>query len=167
MSISKEFTAIIQQAKSERKSSKKFFSKLKRRVPKDLDRTMGQLHEEVFDEIDCLDCANCCSTTSPIFRDIDIQRLSIHLKIRPSEFITQYLKMDSEGDYVLQSSPCMFLDEQNYCSVYEHRPKACREYPHTNRKNFHQLLNLTVKNMEVCPATYRIVQRLKETINNK
>lgn len=149
-------------ARDSRKQLKKFFSRLKKRPPKDLDRSVASLHEEVFSEIDCLDCANCCKTTSPIFRDKDIDRLASHLRMRPSAFVEAYLHMDAEGHYVLNSAPCPFLGSDNYCSVYEQRPLACREYPHTNRKNFQQILGLTLKNTEICPAALEIVQRLEQ-----
>lgn len=151
-------------AKQDRKANRKFFSRLAKRPPRDLDATVTELHEEVFEEIDCLACANCCKTTSPIFRDVDIDRVARHLGIRPAELVEQHLHLDGDGDYVLNSSPCTFLGEDNYCTIYEARPRACREYPHTDRKNFHQILALTLKNTSVCPATYRIVQRLREEL---
>ena len=157
--------AVLERSRSDRKETKRFFQKLKRQTPKDLDREVHALHQEVFDEIDCLECANCCKTTSPIFRDIDIDRLADHLGIRPAALIKKYLQLDSEGDYVLQSAPCPFLDPDNYCSVYEHRPKACREYPHTSRKNFHQIFHLTIKNMEICPAVTLIIDKLKRVVH--
>lgn len=153
---------IKQRAKDERKANKKFFRQLSQRKPKHLDQTVSGLHEEVFEEMDCLVCANCCKTTSPIFIDKDIDRIARHLGMRPAQFVTNYLHLDSDGDYVLNESPCAFLGEDNYCSIYEVRPRACREYPHTNRKNFHQILDLTLKNTAVCPAVFEIVKRLRE-----
>ena len=160
MDVSKQ----IIRAKEEQKSNKKFFSKLKARPPKDLDEQFHDLHDEVFQEIDCLECANCCKTTSPIFRDKDIDRIAQHLGMRPAQLVDQYLHLDEEGDYVLNIAPCPFLDEQNYCDIYEYRPRACREYPHTDRKNFHQILDLTLKNTSICPAAFEIVQRLKKEL---
>ena len=157
-----ELQHLRQRAKDEKKGWKKLFNKMSKRPPKDLDQTVGALHDEVFQEIDCLDCANCCKTTSPIFRDIDIQRIAKHLRMKPAELVAQYLHLDTDGDYVLNFAPCPFLGQDNYCSIYEVRPKACREYPHTNRKHFHQILKLTLKNTEICPATFRIVQQLEE-----
>lgn len=155
---------IRQRALDDRKRFKKFIQRLKRRTPKDLDQTVHQLHDEVFSEVDCLECANCCKTTSPIFRDIDIERLARHLAMRPGDFIEQYLHLDNEGDYVLNSAPCPFLGSDNYCSVYDVRPRACREYPHTDRKQFHQILNLTLKNTEICPAAYEVIRRLEQEL---
>jgi Fe-S-cluster containining protein len=63
---------------------------------------------------------------------------------------------------VLQEAPCTFLDDDNSCSIYDVRPKACREYPHTNRKKFIQLTGLTLKNTEICPAVFNIVEELKK-----
>ena len=84
--------------------------------------------------------------------------------MRPGKFVEQYLKLDEEHDYVLQTSPCPFLDKDNYCKVYEVRPKACREYPHTDRKQFHQILDITLRNTAVCPATFEIIERLKQQL---
>ncbi len=151
-------------ARSEKKATKKYFSKLSQKKPKALDHKVSVLHHEVFEEIDCLHCANCCKTTSPIFRDKDIDRIAQHLGIRPSQLVEKYLHLDEEGDYVLNVAPCPFLDDKNYCNIYEYRPRACREYPHTDRKNFHQILDLTLKNTSICPAAFEIVQRLKKQL---
>lgn len=136
--------------------------RLKRLPDRKLDDLFHEKHEKVFEEIDCLSCANCCKTTSPIFRDIDILRLSKRLRIKPADFVEEYLRIDEDQDYVLQSSPCPFLMDDNKCSVYEDRPKACREYPHTNRKRMAQILPLTMRNTLVCPAVSRIVEEIRE-----
>lgn len=150
-----------QTAKDQKKGNKKFLQKLKKQNTRDLDESFHNTHEAVFEEIDCLDCANCCKTTSPIFIDKDIERLAKYFRLRPSEFIAKYLHFDNENDYVLNEAPCPFLGSDNYCSVYESRPRACREYPHTDRRKIHQLLDLTFKNTLVCPAVLEIVNRLK------
>lgn len=134
---------------------------LKRTNSRKLDENFHNLHEEVFEEIDCLSCANCCKTTSPIFLPGDIERIAKSLKMKAGAFIDTYLKIDEDNDYVLQNSPCAFLDDENYCIIYEYRPRACREYPHTNRKKIIQLLDLTYKNTLVCPAVLDVVERLK------
>ena len=137
--------------------NKALLKKFKRQKPKDLDGRFHMQHEAVFQEIDCLECANCCKTTSPLFIMADIERLAKYLKMKPQTFIETYLIIDEDGDYVLQSTPCPFLGEDNKCFVYEYRPKACREYPHTNRKRMYQIMDITLKNTLVCPAVARIV----------
>ena len=151
-------------AKEQKKSTKKYFSKLAKQKPKHLDGIMQELHEEAFEKIDCLTCANCCKTTSPIFTNKDIERIASHLKLRPADLVEKYLHLDEDGDYVLNSSPCTFLEDDNYCKIYDVRPKACREYPHTNRKQFHKILNLTLKNMSICPATFDIIMKLQKVL---
>lgn len=141
--------------------NRKFFDRLKNKKLKNLDQAFHPKHDEVFEKIDCLECANCCKTTSPIFSDIDIDRIAKHLRIRPAELVKQHLHLDSDGDYVLNSSPCTFLGSDNYCSIYDYRPKACREYPHTDRKNIAGILPLTLDNTKVCPAVFEIVEQLK------
>ena len=125
---------------------------------------MQELHTEEFRHTDCLQCANCCKTTGPLFTDSDIRRISRHLRMKPSAFTSSYLRLDEEGDYVLQQLPCPFLGADNYCSIYQARPRACREYPHTDRRKFHQIHSLTMKNMAICPAAFRIVEELKRRL---
>jgi Fe-S-cluster containining protein len=149
------------EAKAKFSENKKLLDQLKRSRPRDLDDRFHQLHEEAFQEIDCLECANCCKTTSPIFIPADIDRIAKGLRMKSVDFIEQYLQVDEEGDYVLKSAPCPFLGEDNKCFVYEDRPRACREYPHTDRKRMYQIMDLTLKNTLVCPAVARIVKRIK------
>ena len=138
-------------------ATKKVFRKMKQAKPNDLDQKFHKGHEAEFKKMDCLSCANCCKTTSPIFRDADIRRISKHLRVKEGKFISDYLRMDEEQDYVLKSSPCSFLDNDNSCSIYDVRPLACREYPHTDRKNMFQVLEITAENSLICPAVARIV----------
>lgn len=142
-------------------ANKKFLTHLKKEDPRRVDDNFHELHESVFEETDCLTCANCCKTTSPIFYQHDIERLASALRMRPGDFIVKFLRIDEDKDYVLQSSPCPFLGPDNYCTVYKDRPKACREYPHTDRKKMIQLTALTYKNTLVCPAVLEIVQRMQ------
>jgi hypothetical protein len=158
------YRQIIQEAKDRRKEVKKMMSRIKQAKPSEVNALAAELHDEVFDEIDCLKCGNCCRTTGPLFTQKDIERLAKRFRIRPGEFIEQYLRLDEEGDYVLQSVPCPFLGEDNYCSVYEDRPKACRTYPHTDHKMFHKITNLTAKNTRICPAAYLVVQRMRDRL---
>ncbi|TVP44133.1 MAG: YkgJ family cysteine cluster protein [Mongoliibacter sp.] len=146
------------QSKTAYPRNKKLLSKLRKQKSKDLDNIFEIAHDEKFEHISCLDCANCCKTTSPIFIQTDIERLAKVFKMKPSVFVDTYLLLDEEGDYVLKTSPCPFLNKDNTCLVYEERPKACREYPHTNRKNMHGILSLTLRNTLVCPAVFEIFQ---------
>ena len=153
-------------AKDKQNAHKKFFSVLKRKPPKQLDRIMVKLHEREFDKTDCLDCANCCKTTGPLFTDKDIVRISKYLRLKPQAFLDQYLRLDEDQDWVLHDLPCVFLGADNRCSIYEVRPKACREFPHTDRKKFQQITHLTLKNVAVCPAAFNIVEDLRRELGS-
>ena len=145
------------------KSIKKFMAKLSRLNPQKLDDLMLRLHNAEFKKIDCLKCSNCCKTISPAMNNSDVRRMAATMKIKISEFNDLYLNIDNDGDYIFKQSPCPFLGEDNFCSVYESRSRACREYPHTNRKRFYQILDLTSKNYKVCPAVFNIVEQLKQS----
>lgn len=149
-------------AKEKHSENKKFFTKLKKKTPKNLDYMMQELHEAEFKRTDCLTCANCCKTTGPLFTNADVERISKSFRMKPQKFIDTYLRIDEENDFVLQQVPCTFLGADNYCSIYDVRPKACREFPHTDRKKFQQISNLTMKNVEICPAAFNIVEEMKK-----
>jgi Fe-S-cluster containining protein len=151
----------IEDAEKRKEINTKMVERLKRKKPAHLDQVIHDLHEKVFEEIDCLKCANCCKTTSPIFYMKDIERASKAIRLKPTAFIEKFLKIDEDKDYILKSTPCPFLDDENYCTIYKDRPTACREYPHTDRKRVVQILDLTLKNTHVCPAVARIFTRLK------
>lgn len=143
-------------------ATRELFKRWKKRPPKHLDETIHEIHDEVFDALNCLDCANCCKSISPALYNKDIERMAAALRMKPSDFMEKYTQMDEDNDYVFRQTPCPFLMKDNYCQVYESRPKACREYPHTNRTRFYQILDLTIKNTVVCPAAFRIVEKLKQ-----
>ena len=117
-------------ARDVREENERFFKKLKKKFPANLDELVHELHEEAFANFDCLACANCCSSISPMITDKDVERLSKPLRLKPSQVIEKYMYLDDEHDYVFNHAPCPFLMGDNYCSVYDSRPKACREYPH-------------------------------------
>lgn len=163
--MDKDLENLQKLAKDVEKENNKYFSMLKRRTPKNLDVVVQKIHDEEFEKTDCLDCGNCCKTTSPIFTDKDIERIAKYLKMKVRDFVAQYLERDSDDFMVLKTAPCSFLDESdNSCFIYDVRPKACAEYPHTNRRKFIQIADLTIKNTEICPATYRIVEELKKRL---
>jgi Fe-S-cluster containining protein len=155
---------LIELVKRDEKSMKVLLQTLKKKKAPQVDDLFHPLHEEAFNQFDCLTCANCCSSISPIVTEKDIDKLAKHFKLKSSSFIEQYLHIDEDNDYVFNLTPCPFLMHDNYCMVYESRPKACREYPHTDRRKMQQILKLTLKNCEVCPVVHGIIEELKKQI---
>lgn len=159
-----EIAQLPARARDKHKENKKYFDRLKKRPPKNLDAQMQDIHEAEFAKTDCLSCANCCKTTGPLFTSADIERIAAHFKLKPQGFIARFLRIDEDKDYVLQGLPCTFLDSGNRCSIYPVRPKACREFPHTDRKKFYQISELTLKNVGICPAAFKIVEEMKHRL---
>ena len=155
------------QALKRQKDHKKILENFRKKPPKNLDFAVQQTHDEVFEKIDCLQCANCCKTTGPLFTEKDIDRISRHLRLKPAEFEKKYLQVDEDQDKVLQNLPCYFLNADNSCSIYDVRPKACREFPHTDRKKIYQINHLTLKNTLICPAAFEFVERIQKNIEKK
>lgn len=151
-----------EKAQKAEKETRLFFKNISKKQMRKLDDTIHALHEEVFDEIDCLECANCCRSLGPRLTDRDIERIALTLRLKPQEVTSRYLRIDEDNDYVFKDMPCPFLCNDNYCSIYENRPKACREYPHTDRKKFFQIHSLTIRNAATCPAVFEVLERLKK-----
>ncbi|MFL9483003.1 YkgJ family cysteine cluster protein [Chitinophagaceae bacterium LWZ2-11] len=123
-------------------------------------KKLPDLHDEAFEKIDCLKCANCCKNYSPRFKTPDIKRISKHLRLKESVFIDTYLNLDTDGDYVVKKSPCPFLGQDNYCSIYEVRPSDCERFPYTNEDVILKRPQITLKNSTFCPAVYYVLEKL-------
>ena len=150
-------------ARSKRKENKKFFTRLHGQDPKRLNEQFHAMHEEVFAETDCLTCARCCRTTGPLLTKQDIGRISKKQGMKAADFEKQYLRVDEDGDWVMKSLPCPFLElDTNKCTIYEYAPKACRQYPHTDHPNMKSILGLTETNVRHCPAVFEMVERMKQ-----
>lgn len=130
-------------------------------------KSLPELDEEAFSKIDCLQCAHCCKNYSPRFKTPDIKRISRHLKMRESDFIERYLKVDEDGDFVVKSTPCPFLGADNFCSIYEQRPSDCHRFPYTGEDVFIKRQQVTLKNSTFCPITYYVLERLLENEKRK
>jgi hypothetical protein len=123
-------------------------------------KQLPTLHEEAFEAIDCLKCANCCKNYSPRFKTPDIKRISKYLRMKEGDFIEKYLTIDVEGDYVVRSKPCPFLGGDNACTIYDSRPSDCARYPYTDEDVFFKRGQLTLKNSTVCPIVHYVLERL-------
>ena len=156
-----QYNSILEKAALKKKEYTALINFLKKKKPSDLDLKVREFHEVAFRQIDCLLCANCCSSISPALYDKDIDRLAKALRMKPSMVVKAYLYQDDDKDWVFRKTPCPFLAEENRCSVYEARPLACKEYPHTNRPRFYQMLDLTLKNVAICPAVCLVIEELR------
>lgn len=141
----------------------KEYSRLLKRADKNkVLKLLPELHEEAFEKVDCLQCANCCKNYSPRFKTPDIKRISKHLRMKEGEFIDTYLLLDEDGDYVVKTKPCPFLGSDNYCSIYDVRPSDCERFPYTDEDVILKRPHLTQKNSTFCPITYFVLEKLIE-----
>jgi hypothetical protein len=143
------------------KKYKNFLAKVDK---KKILRELPELHEQAFEQIDCLKCAHCCKRYSPRFKQPDIKRISKVLQLKESALIEKYLRMDEEGDYVTQSLPCPFLGNDNRCSIYEDRPSDCKRFPYTDEDIILKRPKLTMINSSFCPIVVSVMEGLLEKI---
>jgi hypothetical protein len=112
------------------KENAAFFRQLTTKDYGKLDEAFHHFHEEVFGEVNCLDCGNCCKSLGPRITDADIRRIASALKIKPSELTEKHLRLDEDNDYVFKTMPCPFLAYDNCCKIYNvHVPAAITRTP--------------------------------------
>lgn len=141
-------------------NQKKYQTFLKRANKNKVLKQLPDLHKEAFEKIDCLQCANCCRNYSPRFKTPDIKRIAKLLKMKEGAFIEAYLRVDEDGDYVTKTSPCPFLGEDNFCTIYENRPSDCHRFPYTDEDVIFKRPAITLKNATFCPAVYFVLEKL-------
>ena len=156
-----------QKVRYHKKTFRRFLGKLQRKPPKDLDHLAAQVDKSIWLEMDCLSCANCCKNMSPTFTSADIKRISAHLDMSPIAFKEKWLMFDKkDNDWVNKSQPCQFLDSKsNKCDIYEVRPSDCAGFPHITKRRMKDYIHVHQQNVEYCPATYRMVEKMRELIN--
>jgi uncharacterized protein len=155
-------THLKQLAKGCQSNNRKHIEKLKLYNNRKVDEFFNELHEKYFNEIDCLQCANCCRTLGPRLINKDIERIAKYLGMKSSIFIDKYLLTDEDHDFVYKSMPCPFLQADNCCSVYDFRPKACREYPHTDQNKILGIIPICLRNTSICPVVFLIINELSK-----
>jgi Fe-S-cluster containining protein len=148
------------------KQFRSFLTKLEKRAPKGLDNLAEFLSPQVWAETDCLSCANCCKTMSPTFTKTDIKRISAHLNTTPKAFTEEWLEYDKKDkDWLNKLRPCQFLNlKTNMCSIYEVRPADCAGFPHLTKKKMTEYIHVHKQNVEYCPATYKMVEKMMDLI---
>lgn len=155
-----------QKVRHNKKRFRSFLTKLEKNTPRGLDKLTMALEPEVWKEIDCLSCANCCKTMSPTFTKKDIKRISQHFNQTPEAFSKQWLRKDRIGDMLNKTEPCQFLNlKDNKCSIYEIRPLDCSGFPHLPKKRMVDYMHVHKQNIEHCPATYKLVEKMQASLN--
>jgi uncharacterized protein len=145
-----------------------FLNSLKTRSGKKVDRIALELHQDVFQIVDCTRCANCCRNLRPEFSDEDIDRIANHLGQTREQFISNFLEWDEvQQRYQTKSSPCPLLGDDGKCTVYDVRPETCRGYPYTDKKDFVFHTISRANAARVCPAAFAIVEAMMERFGRR
>ena len=159
-----KYTAELQRAENRYRENRQLIEKLKRWKRKELDALFYDAHEEVFSRIDCAECGNCCRALGPRVTNRDIDRIGKFINMRAGKVRNHYLRVDEDNDFVFKDMPCPFLKEHNVCSIYDARPRACEEFPHTDYPNMPRKLHITLKNSLICPGVYLILEEIREKV---
>jgi Fe-S-cluster containining protein len=158
--------AFRRKAKMKKGILRRFLSKIEREKPRGLMNIVNRAELEVWRETDCLSCANCCKTMTPTFNNADIRRISAHLGYSVADFKARYLRKErgKDGDWLNKVEPCQFLNPaDNKCSIYEVRPADCAGFPHLPKKML-EYMHVHKQNVEYCPATFRLVEKMMQKI---
>ncbi len=126
-----------------------------------LDERVREETQSVWRQIDCLSCGRCCRTLQVVVDDADIARLARHVMSSPRQFQAKYVRVASDGTKHLASIPCPFLQPDNRCSVYDLRPKSCRDFPYLNEANFRSRMLFLLDYLSLCPIVFNVWDRLK------
>lgn len=144
-----------------RKAFRSYLNRVEKNPPKAIDKATPILEAEVWNEVDCLSCANCCKKMTPTFTDKDLKRISAHFNQTIEEFKKKWLRKERNGDWVNVLQPCQFLDmNTNMCSIYAVRPADCAGFPHLSKKKWNEYAHVHKQNIEYCPATFKMVEKM-------
>lgn len=168
--IIRELPRIARYARKNENDDLRFRTYLKVHLPlsdRELDRVVQEITEEVWSQIDCTTCANCCKTLQIVVDNTDIARLAKKQGISTKAFRERYVGLDEEGDQYFTATPCPFLGEDSRCTVYEDRPKACRDFPYLHEANFRSRTYSMIDNAGVCPIVFNVWDRLKQRFRSR
>jgi uncharacterized protein len=99
-----------------------------------VERRLRAIAQEIEEDIDCTQCANCCRVATVQLSERDIEKLAKFLRIKPAQFLRDYTTESEDEGLILKRSEsgCIFLSG-NDCTIYESRPHTCEDFPHLVR----------------------------------
>ena len=128
------------------------------------DKKFRMMAQEIQDQIDCRQCANCCRVGTTGISDRDVQKLAKFLRISPADFIRNYTEQSEEESRILKRNAdgCVFLSG-NDCTVYEARPDICVRFPHLVRGEGSIAFRMWafIDRASFCPITYNVLEAFK------
>jgi len=126
-----------------------------------LDRLVEQIRTDIEPRIDCVACNHCCRTLQVVVDRKDIARLAKRFGVPADHFAEEHVDTAPDGVQHLRSQPCPSLGNDGACTVYEDRPKACRDYPYVDTPRFRTRSLTILENVPHCPIVFNVWERLK------
>ena len=133
------------------------------------DRILRRIGEQIEEQIDCTQCANCCKVAGTAIGERDVERLAKHLRVSRERLLTDYTEADeteSTGRILRRTAEgCVFL-EGTLCSVYEARPDVCQRFPHIVRGqgSIASRMWQFVDRACYCPIVYHSLEAFKQEL---
>lgn len=131
-----------------------------------VERRLKKIAQEVEEQVNCLECGNCCRVATAKVVDRDAERLAKQLRIPLSRFVSEYCQQDEEEGWILkrdEQAGCVFLSG-NECTVYEHRPSSCADFPHLARgaRSLESRMWAMPDRATYCPIVYNTLEEWKK-----
>ena len=146
---------------------RRFINKIEKNPPIGIDKLTPIIDAEVWQEVDCITCANCCKVMTPTFTEKDLKRISKHFGQTVDSFKKKWLRKERNGDWVNVTQPCQFLNlTTNMCNIYAVRPDDCAGFPHIKKRKFEDYAHVHKQNIDYCPATFKMVEKLVERVED-
>ena len=135
------------------------------------DRILRRIGEGIEEQIDCLQCANCCRVATAKVTERDVERLAKYLHVKPARVMADYVVKSEEEGLVLQrdkKTGCVFLNG-NECTVYDARPEGCQKFPHVVRGNGSIVSRMweLIDRACYCPIVYNSLEAFKDEMDFK
>jgi Fe-S-cluster containining protein len=130
------------------------------------ERGLRRMAEDIEEQIDCTQCANCCRVATVRLSDRDIERLAKHLSMPRKQFLEEYTTTNDDEGRILRrtdAAGCVFL-EGTTCTVYDARPDTCSRFPHLVRGNGSIASRMWqfIDRACYCPIVYNALEAFKE-----
>lgn len=135
------------------------------------ERRLRRIAEEIEEQIDCTQCANCCRVATAKLLERDVERLAKLMRLSVGAFKTQYTMEDAEDGLILKrndATGCVFLSG-TACTVYESRPAACENFPHLVRGqgSIASRMWQFIDRATYCPIVYNSLEAFKPVLGFK
>ena len=132
-----------------------------------VERRLRIIAEQIEDQTDCTQCANCCRVATVQLSERDVEKMAKFLRIKPSQFLRDYTMQSEEEGLILKrtESGCVFLSG-NECTIYESRPRTCVDFPHLVRGSgsFLNRMWQMPDRATYCPIVYNSLEAFKEEV---